>query len=89
MTTVRPWTPGRRMAVAATAAGLAALLLARPGPAATTSSCPSGAIAVAMGQTRRLVAAQPLHRLREQPTQGVERVLVSFQRVGSHPGSFF
>jgi len=44
---------------------------------------------VAMGQTRRLVAAQPLHRLREQPTQGVERVLVSFQRVGSHPGSFF
>src|SRR5262249_31330655 len=41
---------------------------------------------VTMGQTSCLLATQPLQRLREQPTQGTERVLVGFQRVRLHPG---
>jgi hypothetical protein len=42
-----------------------------------------------VGQPGRFVLAQPVHGLREQPPQGVERILVSLQRVRSHPGSFF
>src|SRR5437762_7756742 len=44
---------------------------------------------ITVGQPGRLVLAQPVHSLREQPPQGTERILVGFQRVGSHPGSFF
>src|SRR5215813_4575424 len=44
---------------------------------------------VTMGQTSCLLATQPLHRLREQLPQGTERILVGFQCVRLHLGSFF